>query len=191
MKNNRIFALETILEDSLYAIKYNTEENNEFNRLFNDWSDIEFLEAFFEEHKNDLQRKFYNNISIEKAIENTIDEANKLEQKLMKIAKSGKTNNYHTLQTIFKPLNNNNEYPFPEYQKSKVYGDKWKSWLRIYAIRLEPNVFVITGGAIKLTRTMNEREHLLNELQKLEQTKQYLIEQGVIDNSDIINFLEI
>ena len=33
------------------------------------------------------------------------------------------------------------------------------SWLRIYALRLEPNVYVVTGGAIKLTRTMQEREH--------------------------------
>ena len=25
------------------------------------------------------------------------------------------------------------------------------SWLRIYAIRIEPNVYIVTGGAIKLT----------------------------------------
>ena len=38
------------------------------------------------------------------------------------------------------------------------------SWLRIYAIKLEPGCYIITGGAIKLTRTMQEREHTLNEL---------------------------
>ncbi len=40
------------------------------------------------------------------------------------------------------------------------------SWLRLYAIKLEPGCYVITGGAIKLTRTMEEREHTLKELSK-------------------------
>ena len=38
----------------------------------------------------------------------------------------------------------------------------------IYAIKLEPGIYVITGGAIKLTRTMQEREHTLRELAKME-----------------------
>ena len=42
------------------------------------------------------------------------------------------------------------------------------SWLRIYAIKLEPGIYVITGGAIKLTRTMQEREHTLVELARME-----------------------
>ena len=41
------------------------------------------------------------------------------------------------------------------------------SWLRIYAIRIEPNVYIVTGGAIKLTATMQEREHTQKELDKL------------------------
>lgn len=38
------------------------------------------------------------------------------------------------------------------------------SWLRIYGIRIEPNVYIVTGGAIKLTATMQEREHTQKEL---------------------------
>lgn len=36
------------------------------------------------------------------------------------------------------------------------------------------NHFVVTGGAIKLTRTMNEREHLNEELKKLEVVCRFL-----------------
>ena len=33
------------------------------------------------------------------------------------------------------------------------------SWLRLYAIKLDPNIYLITGGAMKLTPTMQERTH--------------------------------
>jgi hypothetical protein len=43
------------------------------------------------------------------------------------------------------------------------------------------NRFLITGGAIKLTYEMNDHESTHDELIKLEKTKNYLIELGVID----------
>lgn len=63
------------------------------------------------------------------------------------------------------------------------------SWLRIYAIKLEPGCYIITGGAIKLTRTMQEREHTLRELNKMEQVRNYLIEEGAIDAAGFEDFL--
>ena len=51
----------------------------------------------------------------------------------------------------------------------------------MYAIKLEPGCYVITGGAIKLTRTMQEREHTLKELQKMEQVRDLLMDKGVVD----------
>ncbi|MCD6090056.1 MAG: hypothetical protein J7J72_01020 [Bacteroidales bacterium] len=191
MSNYSIFAVQIIIEDSLYAIKYKDKEYNEFSRLFEDWSDIEFLESFFEEHKQDLQSGFYKNISIEDAVEQTLIEADGLEQLIKKIAVKGKSDDYQNLQTLFKPLNNRDEYPIPDYQKTKVYGSARNSWLRMYAIRIESNTFVITGGAIKLTRTMNERTHLLEELEKLKSVKQALIEEGIIDSDSLIEFFEI
>ncbi len=50
---------------------------------------------------------------------------------------------------------------------------------------ISENTYVIAGGAIKLTATMNEQDsHLLLELKKLEMTKQFLIENGLTDESD-------
>ena len=202
-----MFALETIVENSLYAIRYDgieedEFENNEFDedeskkdefsRLFKNWSDPEYLDAFFDKHKLDLQKDFYSFISIEDAINRTIDESEALEQQLIEIAESGKTERLDTLQTLFKPLNKKDEelYPIPDYQKSKVYGEHRKSWLRIYAIRLNSNEFVVTGGGIKLTETMNDREHLKKELEKLHLVKQFLISKG-IDEENISEFLEL
>lgn len=203
-----MFVLHSIIENSLYAIKYDDsevdefennefeeeyEKPNEFRRLFNNWSDPEYLESFFHKHVLDLQRKFYNFITIEDAINQTIDEALQLAERIIEVAESGKENKYETLQTLFKPLSKKDDFlvTTPQYQSSKVYGAHKKSWLRIYAIRIEPNLFIVTGGAIKLTETMNERKHLLNELDKLKRVKQFLIENGIIDNDSIDDFLEI
>lgn len=43
------------------------------------------------------------------------------------------------------------------------------------------NSYLITGGAIKLTRTMQEREHTLFELHRLELVRNFLIAEGAYD----------
>jgi hypothetical protein len=52
-------------------------------------------------------------------------------------------------------------------------------------------MYIITGGAIKLTDKMEEREHTLKELKKLETCKQFLINEGIIDEEGIIELLEL
>lgn len=81
------------------------------------------------------------------------------------------------LQVLFKPLSNN-EYKLRPYQKLKVYGTIRKSWLRVYAVRITSDLFVITGGAIKLTRTMEERDHTKDQLRRISKARNYLKEQG-------------
>ncbi len=200
-----MFAIESIVKDSLYAVKYTDEidefENNEFIedeepqdefcRIFNNWQDPEYLDGFFNKHKKDLQSKFFNFISIEEAIKKTIDEAYEFQQEILSTAENGKKDFLQNLQTLFRPLHKSEEfiYPIPNFQKSKAYGSR-RSWLRIYAIRIDKNVFFITGGAIKLTKTMNKK-HLKKELKKLEKVKQFLISENIIDNESIVDFLEL
>lgn len=46
------------------------------------------------------------------------------------------------------------------------------------------------GGAIKLTRTMEEREHTLKELVKLENVRQYFVANNVIDDDSFTDFIK-
>jgi hypothetical protein len=95
------------------------------------------------------------------------------------------------LDTIFRPLENNrtNEMLLGK-EKAKIKDrPRHASWLRIYAIKLEPGCYIITGGAIKLTRTMQEREHTLNELKKMEKVRNYLISNQAIDADGFVDFL--
>lgn len=192
--------IEEIIQGKLYAVKCSALQDdcetefgdiNEFGRLFNLWQDTSYLFCFFNRHLEDLKSGFFGVISVEEAILITINEAYNFEQELLSVAKN-KINTAQSLREIFRPLSDSDKdkYPIPLYLKSKAYGSR-KSWLRLYALRLNDNIYIITGGGIKLTRTMNTRIHLKNELKKLDILKQFLIDQGIVDYDGMIDFIEL
>ena len=69
----------------------------------------------------------------------------------------------------------------------RKYGHS--SWLRLYAIKLIQGNYIITGGAIKLTATMQEREHTRQELVKIDRVRRYLLEEGIIDDEGFIEYI--
>lgn len=179
----KIIATVSIVEESLYSIKYKGNTRDEFTKLFELWNDIAYLENFFEANKYLLEGKYWK-VSVEDAIFSTLKQANALEQKLINIAESGKTDRYETLSTLFKPLHDST-IKIESFEKNKAKSGFSENWLRIYAIRIAPNFFVITGGAIKLTRTMNEVDYLLEELKKLEVVQSFLKNDENIDDFSI------
>lgn len=160
-----------IVEDSLYSVQYDTEELNEFSKCFELWNDPIYLREFFEKNQEDLDNEFWNGITIEEAIIKTREDAKLFEEELIHIAKTGKTERLEILSTLFEPLSKG---VIEDFEKDKAKGVHRPSWLRIYAIRIDFNLFVVCGGAIKLTPTMNNRDHLKLELEKLEFTRNYL-----------------
>lgn len=86
------------------------------------------------------------------------------------------------LDDLFRPLENTRmSEVLLGREKAKGRNQTHASWLRLYAIRLESGRYIITGGAIKLTATMQEREHTLEELKKLNSVREYLISLGIVD----------
>lgn len=162
-----------IFADRLFAFRFGTDQPDEFARLFTQWHDPEYLFEFFTEHAEDLQSGFYGPISIPTAASRTRDEARRLEKALEKLADSA-----DNLDSKFVPLALTEPYVLP---RSKAAGDNLKTWLRVYAIKIEPNVYVVTGGAIKLTRRMQDRTHTQQELDKLTRCRDYLRELGIGD----------
>ena len=63
------------------------------------------------------------------------------------------------------------------------------SWLRIYAIKLSEGIYVITGGAIKLTLKMEEREHTRLELVKMEKVRSFLLNENIIDDESFVEYM--
>lgn len=170
-----------IIEDtnSLFSV-YNEESGiSEFEHIFDEWTNPQATYEFFKTHQNDLR-----NHTIDEAVDRTFEDACALEDRFYEIA----FNEQEQLQTLFKPLFNN-QYRLTEFQRSKAYGEFKKSWLRIYGIRIEVDKYIVTGGAIKLTQTMQDRLHTQEQLNRLTQMRDYLLQNGFNDRQ--IEYLEV
>lgn len=196
MVDNIKFEVENIIfivENSLYTILYKGFEEDEFIRLFDLWTDALYLENFFEENIDDLNNEFWDGISIEEAVLKTQKDALNLEDKLISLAEQEITNadEYEEyLSTFFQPISQSYDAT-KRPTKEKAYGQDFPSWLRIYALGVDTNLFVVTGGAIKLTKVMNDREHLKTELKKLDISKKFVIDYPTSTEGEDIAFFEL
>jgi hypothetical protein len=174
-----------IFGKNLFAIKYAGETKDEFSRLFELWQDAEYLEEFFETNKTDLENGFWGSKSVEDAIFETFDYAQKFEHKLLELSGQNEEDQLSGLERIFKPLYNS-QYQIATLNKSKAR----ETWLRIYALRVDKNVYIVTGGAIKLTQKMQDRKHTSLELKKIESCRRYLLDNGIVDVDGVIEKIE-
>lgn len=166
----------------LYAVLYDGEEKDAFEQLFENWQDPAYLLDFFTEHETDLQSSFYD-CTIMEAVRITREEANDFRDLIVETKDNGQIEDTGKIYDLFKVLSES-EYRFVNLRKHKAYGPDEDTWLRIYAIEVE-DCFLITGGAIKLTKRMDEREHTRNELEKLERVKNELKSLGIFDQDGL------
>jgi hypothetical protein len=174
MKLVRIF-VEEKGENGLWSMHLEGRAQNEFDHFFDLMNNVEYLYHFFEKNKTELMAGFFGKLTTEEAVLKTLEEVEEMEDALYNFTERGFAGNGNCLQHLFKPLNNF-EYAICSHQKSKA---RIKSgWLRMYAIRLAPNCYLVTGGAIKLTYDMKPK-HLQHELTKLEKVKTFLKNNGI------------
>lgn len=174
-----------ILENNtLWAVRYDDAKDNSLQTLFDQWSNPEWLVEFFLANMFDLT-SYFKITDINQAIYDTIDDNMRMQCLILDISPDA------DLDKIFRPLENSrtSEMVLGK-EKAKVKNrPQHASWLRIYAIKLEPGCYIITGGAIKLTRTMQEREHTLAELRKMEMVRNFLLNGGAIDADGFVDFM--
>ncbi len=179
----KIVGIFAILDKKLLAVQFDGEDADEFTLAFRNWQDPEFLEGFFEQNRNELKGGFWGQISVEEAIWITINESEKFESNVLDVAKSGSANQKTALaDLVFRKLHKN-DFSITHVE-SKAYGSKHKSWLRLFAIRISKELYVVSGSAIKLTRALQDKVHTNIELEKLKITKAYLSEIGLLTEDD-------
>ena len=171
MKIVRIFA------DQLFAFQYKNEADNELRRLLTLWNDTAHLYQFVTQHKADVPE----DVPIPALINQLIDNANDIDDTLYEISKYPDKN----LEEFFKPLDNQ-EYHIMELSKQKGR----KNYLRLYAIRIDKNCFVITGGAIKFHHLNKDRLHTQMEMEKIDECRDYLKDNDVFDADSFYEFLK-
>ncbi len=174
---------EELINGKLWAVRDDDAECHELEILLDHWNDVMWLREFFEKNIEDLNG--YYHVSIEDAIWDTIEDSDELESQLLQLGESD------NLDKLFRPLDNNEtKESLLQKDKAKIYmRPRHSSWLRIYAIRLSNGAYIITGGAIKLTFKMEEREHTRLELVKIERVKNYLLSEQIIDDDSFIDYI--
>ena len=163
-------------DGKLWAVRYEEDAANILAMTFARWNDPYRLRDFFVANSCDLS-SYFKITNLNQAIYDTISDSQELECVILDSISSDK------LDSLFKPLENMRASEVL-LGKEKAKGTKsyrHDSWLRLYAIRFDRNSYLVTGGAIKLTRTMQEREHTLEELRKLEKVRNFLLSEGAYD----------
>lgn len=187
MKLVRIFVNEETCE-GLYAVRYQSELLDEYERLFDLWADTQQIMQYCVANEGYLKAEHFDGQSIDQTVTKVHDEAAELEYLLEDFSEKGFKGG-DNLQMLFRPLLNK-QYKLPEHQetKAKVQGKRSfpKPILRLYGIRLGENTIVITGGAIKLTKTMDEHPDTVKEVEKLVEVKAFLKKNG-LDNDEDLN----
>lgn len=173
----------------LLSAKYDGEEEDEFTKLLTQWTNPEYLDKFFSTNEMDLKRPDWKGISIERAIMETRDEAYALFGYIRRLYKKPQKERIPLLRQLFRSLYKDRErYTFLDMKKA--YGPRTKSWLRVYALKAGDDMYVITGGTIKLTDNMGERSHTQAELNKMEACRQYLVDEGVADDEGLMELID-
>jgi len=183
MEIDYLFGPENEYPKGLWAARFGNEMD-ELQLLEEMWEDPEQIETFCHNHLEKLKMTFGDDITVEKATTEIMEEAQEL---LELLEDAGMKRDGAKLQFLFRPLDNR-EASLVELQLSK--GSAKSRWrknpkLRIYAIRIDEDTYVLTGGAIKLTYQMEEAEATREELDKLKNVKRWLKNKGIIFSEDL------
>lgn len=122
---------------------------------------------------------------INQAIEDTIEDSDRLQGIIMDISPDA------NLDELFHPLENfrTSDILLGKEKAKLKRMERHASWLRIYAIKLSDGIYVITGGAIKLSLKMEEREHTKQELLKMEKVRSFLLNESIIDDDSFVEYM--
>lgn len=172
-----------LYEDHLYTVKFEDQEKDEYTKAFTLWKDLDYLVGYFSQNKHLLDSDFwvFNNIPVEpedlagQIIKESIDYENYIRQ-IVENSRNGKKND---LDSFFKVLGGK-YHVLHEYIPHKSYGTGNPTMLRIYAIRMGPNCYIIVHGGIKLTKEIQGTPELDRELfSKIDRVISYLKNNGV------------
>lgn len=175
-----MFALKQIVADKLYALK-TPDGSDVFHRCFENWQDVLYLHDFFRQHAYALA--FYK-VDRKTAIRQVLSESKQFFSEILEIINTA--NHASPLdETIFIPLHNGEDFDLPIIE-TKAYGTiSRKCYLRLYAIRLSDGCYIVVGGLIKTTRSLQGSAEGRKILQTLKNIASFLRKSNFEDAFDI------
>ena len=175
---------EDILKNGkLWSVVYEGSSVDILTQTLSKWINVDYLSQFFTRHSKDLDT-YFKITDLDSAIYDTIADAAALTCVILDIHPNA------NLDKLFRPLEPSRMTEMT-LSREKAKGKRVSghtSWLRIYAIKLDDGIYLVTGGAIKLTPKIQDREHTLEELKKMEMVRNYLMDKGIIDSDGLMDY---
>lgn len=176
-----------IYKPYIYSAKFEGEELSEFSKLFSELMDIDDVWDFLNEHKEDFNRYLYQFFdSTFEAAEQVSDEAMEMLSYFEELEDNANDGAQPDFDSYFKHLDGIYKCEI-NYIPVKGYGSKYRPTLiRLYAIKLKSNVYVISAGGIKLGKKIQDSPGLKeNVFKKIDKTREYLSQFGITDAGDM------
>ena len=180
--------IEKIYPPYIYSVKYDGEKANEFERLFEDWRNLDGIIDFFEKYKDYLTSQVWSAVrEPEAAAFQVIEEADNLEIMFHNLYVNAKKGERPDFDSLFKYLDGKYKFEF-EYVPMKSYGTVSPSLIRLYAIKMESNRYIIVGGGIKLCKTIQESPYLKDRInQDIDKVRAWLKHYGIYEEDEFTN----
>jgi hypothetical protein len=176
-----------VYPDILYSF-LSKNGRTEWEYAYDKLTDLVFLEDFFsnQENERDLLYGFYKGKvdNITDAIILTQEMTETFFQLVLDCCENG-----GDINCLFKNLNKF-DYKVESMISTRMQNDEdICDWLRLYGLRIGTTIISITGGTIKLTREMRDREHTRQELDKLGNYKIILNGYSVYDEESLKEYI--
>lgn len=166
----------------LFSIKFG-DKLNEYDRAFDKLNDLDYLRQFFKENEDYLSRPAWSKIpNIESAVRQVLNEASELEDRLEEYSANATMGRTPDLDSLFQFLGGSEFEDVYELAPMKAYWPGRPSMIRIYALKLQPNRYVVTGAGIKLHDSIQSSPGIKDYvLQDIRRTRQWLLSSGILN----------
>ncbi len=181
----------------IWSACYEGEKKDIFSKLFRRWIDLEELTAFFTTNQRFLRNNvFFDGYTLKEVILNAYKEATSFRTDFTRYYFNQRNGKHPDLDDRFTLLNRRTGR---DDSRREMYGHppdmkKMTSVFRLYAIKIPSAdeggsaAYIITGGGIKLTDSMQEMKELNRELLKFELVQQWLERNSISTKEQLIDY---
>ncbi|MCH5246370.1 MAG: hypothetical protein J1E84_07890 [Muribaculaceae bacterium] len=179
-----------IYKDYLYSISFDECDLSEYHRVFRQWYDLDYLVTFFSENRDFVNNDFWIKAGLnpdepEESAMRVIDEADNLEEYIKVLVENSSNNVKPDFDEYFHFLGGKYKCLW-SLEPVKSYGTSTPSLLRLYAIKIDSNCYLIVYGGIKLGATIQSSPVLKDAVfNKIDAVLSYLKANGITDSDDI------
>lgn len=175
-----------------YAVRYDGEVKDEYTRVFDYLTTTEDVKKFFYKYSSGISDYYVKNTGIpreepdEYAIR-VVTEGRILDNYFQDLIDNTELSRRPDLDDCFQCLEG---YEFYELKGMKGYGSYSPSMVRIYAVKIDTNCYLMVYGGIKIEHSLSKCPELNQTTTKLNKVIEYLKQNSIFDRTGIEEYME-